>query len=455
MSYTEEMREELADEQKEQQEQERKIGFNFAAFIMPHIWGLCNGVYMGLLALFPIAAPFVSLYLGFRGTKLAYEKSDGRQEEFYKKQRRWQFVAVVYLIAVIAMIVGFMYDDIKNYFAQNAERNRLIEKTLDEKEELRRKIEILTSEECLNDYWDGVIAEPLLDMEFYESDMWEVQKYSDLEEPVILYVEQCFGFEDGRILWLHYSIEDNSRIVEGIYYIVPSEEVTSLPLEQSLDARFFIEWGTFMEESDICEVLGIPYTPDETDVEQTEEVEEISDVSESVEEEAELYLPDEDGYYILNSDDSLKSVKLIQPDGFEVHEFSDEEWLYFTDWEIENGITNISAWIEKNDAEGEKESMMSQVDFTFAFNNFSSQEIGEVQQKEVGEYEISYFRYSYIRIEDRIDEGYRVWAPIGDGYFLCLSIEKANTNVNKIDIDSYLETLFSNMKPYEETLEEK
>ena len=152
MSYMEDIREELADEEKEQK---RKNGFNFAAFIMPHIWGLCNGVYIGLIALFPIAAPFVSFYLGFKGTELAYEKSYVKPERFYKKQRRWQCIAVVYLIAVIAIIVGFMFDDLKYYFTQKAEIDKLIEKTLDEEKELRKKVEILTSEDCLNYYWDG------------------------------------------------------------------------------------------------------------------------------------------------------------------------------------------------------------------------------------------------------------------------------------------------------------
>lgn len=112
MSYMEDISNELKDEQKEQQEQEceRKYGFNFAAFIMPHIWGLCNGVYIGLIALFPIAAPFVAIYLGTKGTELAYEKSFGTPERFYKKQRRWQYAAVVYAVTVIALIIGFMID---------------------------------------------------------------------------------------------------------------------------------------------------------------------------------------------------------------------------------------------------------------------------------------------------------------------------------------------------------
>lgn len=240
---------------------------------MPHIWGICNGVYIGLIALFPLAAPFVSFYLGFKGTELAYEKSSGTPERFYKKQRGWQYVAVVYLIAVTAIGVEFIFDDLKYYFTKKVEINRLIEKTLDEEKELKKKVEILTSEECLNYYWDGLITEPLLDMEFHERGLWELRNNSGytyitqykfkIEKPVILYVEQCFGFEDGRILWLHYDIEDNCRIVEGIYYIVPSEEITSLPLENSLDSRFYLEWGNFMDESDICEVLGISYTPDE------------------------------------------------------------------------------------------------------------------------------------------------------------------------------------------------
>ena len=60
MNFMEENNEEIVVEQKEQ---EKKFGFNFAAFIMPPIWGLFNGVYVGLIALFPLAAPIVSFYV--------------------------------------------------------------------------------------------------------------------------------------------------------------------------------------------------------------------------------------------------------------------------------------------------------------------------------------------------------------------------------------------------------
>lgn len=451
MCNTENIETELKEEQ--DKKKDKKHRFNFAAFIMPQFWGIGNKVYLGLLALIPILYPFIGIYLGINGTKLAYENSYETSEKFYQKQRRWQYVAIVYVVAIIALLFGVMFDDFKCYFTNKAEINRLIEKTLVEKEILEQNVEILTAEEYVDAFMDGIIAEPLVELDYTESGLWALQNgydFADLskheltfEEPVIFWIHQCFALDDGRILWLSFKVEDNQRIVEAQYDIVPSGEITSLAVEDSLDSGYILESGTYMDESEIVSILGITDIMTET-TSPGEAIKEASE-TESTEEEMKLYLPDENGYYILSSDDSLESIELMMPDGFEMYEFADEYFFNCTDMDIENGVTNIDGWIDKNDAENESGSMIQQVELTLALNNFSSQEIGEVQEKQIGDYEISFFNYSYMTAEGRCDEGYRVWTSLEDNYFLCFSIEKADVDVKELDIEYYLETIFSDI----------
>lgn len=73
-------------ELEENQAKTKLKNFNFAAFIMPHIWGIGNGVYRGLLALIPILYPFVGFYLGFLETSLRFIKNIKQRRNFIKSK---------------------------------------------------------------------------------------------------------------------------------------------------------------------------------------------------------------------------------------------------------------------------------------------------------------------------------------------------------------------------------
>ena len=81
--------------------------FNIGAFVMPQFWSLGNRVWIGLLAWIPILYPIMAIYLGFSGSKLAYEKYDmwRTRASFDKKQKRWAQVSIVYILVVVLMII--------------------------------------------------------------------------------------------------------------------------------------------------------------------------------------------------------------------------------------------------------------------------------------------------------------------------------------------------------------
>ena len=79
----------------------------------------------------------------------------------------------------------------------------------------------------------------------------------NFEEPVIYWIERCYELEDGKIIWIYFRVEDNTKIVESRYSIVPSCEETSLEIEMSLDSKYIIEEGTYMDLYEMNYILGI------------------------------------------------------------------------------------------------------------------------------------------------------------------------------------------------------
>lgn len=132
---------------------------------------------------------------------------------------------------------------------------------------LEEKYDILTSEEYLSEFCDDIIAKPLVEYQYTEQGVWDLEErydFTDLckekinfEEPVIYWIERCYELEDGKIIWICFRVEDNTKIVESRYSIVPSCEETSLEIEMSLDFRYIIEQGTYMDLYEMNYILGI------------------------------------------------------------------------------------------------------------------------------------------------------------------------------------------------------
>lgn len=107
--------------------------FNWGAFIFGGLWGLFNGIYWpiivsviiaGVSSVIPadqmntykivqgIATLAISLYLGFNGSKIAWDRVDYYSvEKFYASQRMWTkvglgLVAVFVVSIIILMIVA-------------------------------------------------------------------------------------------------------------------------------------------------------------------------------------------------------------------------------------------------------------------------------------------------------------------------------------------------------------
>lgn len=132
---------------------------------------------------------------------------------------------------------------------------------------LEEKYDILTSEEYLSEFCDDIIAKPLVEYQYTEQGVWDLEErydFTDLckekinfEEPVIYWIERCYELEDGKIIWICFRVEDNTKIVESRYSIVPSCEETSLEIEMSLDSQYIIEQGTYMDLYEMNYILGI------------------------------------------------------------------------------------------------------------------------------------------------------------------------------------------------------
>lgn len=92
--------------------------WNWGAFLATWIWGVGNGIYWPLcvipLAFIPylgqVAALAISVYLGLRGSRLAWEKgSHGDFQSFVRSQKRWIVIGVVILLLGIAVTAFNLY----------------------------------------------------------------------------------------------------------------------------------------------------------------------------------------------------------------------------------------------------------------------------------------------------------------------------------------------------------
>ena len=88
-------------------------GWNWGAFFLTWIWGICNGTLIALLSLIP-GIHFVMMFvLGFKGNEWAWKNKEWESvEQFHAVQRKWAAWAVglwlIMLGVVLAFIVGIL-----------------------------------------------------------------------------------------------------------------------------------------------------------------------------------------------------------------------------------------------------------------------------------------------------------------------------------------------------------
>lgn len=82
--------------------------FCWPGFIMPHFWGIGNGLTIGFLALFiPVVGLVLSFVFGFCGYQTAYEKGRYDKIQFFDMQVKWRKAAIIYVGFFLVLFLVF------------------------------------------------------------------------------------------------------------------------------------------------------------------------------------------------------------------------------------------------------------------------------------------------------------------------------------------------------------
>lgn len=84
--------------------------FSWGGFILGWIWGVCNGVYWSLLQFIPFVNLIVTILLGVKGRKSAWESSSKKwssPEEFERIQHSWDKAGLI--LFIISIVLTFIY----------------------------------------------------------------------------------------------------------------------------------------------------------------------------------------------------------------------------------------------------------------------------------------------------------------------------------------------------------
>lgn len=82
-------------------------GFSWGAFVLGPFWSIGNRVWVGLWALVPGLGQLVSVWLGFHGRELAWQRGRWADvQSFQAAQRKWSIAAAVALPLLVAGLVA-------------------------------------------------------------------------------------------------------------------------------------------------------------------------------------------------------------------------------------------------------------------------------------------------------------------------------------------------------------
>lgn len=102
-------REEHADYNQESERQPSNLHkFNWGAFWLTWIWGVCNGVWISLLCFIPFLGFIMQFVLGFKGNEWAWEeqKHSKSASDFESSQSSWATAG--WVILLISFLVGLI-----------------------------------------------------------------------------------------------------------------------------------------------------------------------------------------------------------------------------------------------------------------------------------------------------------------------------------------------------------
>jgi hypothetical protein len=81
-------------------------GWNWGAFMLTWIWGICNGTLISLLALIPGVHFIMMFVLGIKGNEWAWaNKNWDSVEQFHRAQRKWATWAVCLWLAAVFLFI--------------------------------------------------------------------------------------------------------------------------------------------------------------------------------------------------------------------------------------------------------------------------------------------------------------------------------------------------------------
>jgi hypothetical protein len=96
--------------------------WNWGAFSLSWLWGICNGIYWPLVIIvcnfIPYVGPVIGLciciYLGLKGNKLAWDVAINKNvdiSKFTESQDKWNMAGIIVLsISIIILLGRIMYD---------------------------------------------------------------------------------------------------------------------------------------------------------------------------------------------------------------------------------------------------------------------------------------------------------------------------------------------------------
>lgn len=238
--------------------------FCWPGFIMPQFWGVGNGLTIGLAAFFPFLFPFIAIYFGFCGYQHAYESHPMDKTIFYDRQVKWRKGAIIYVGVCLCIFFVFGANGIVNYIINKVEINRLIAEYEDNREQMIKDVEILLNEEYLDAFIQerDYVANGELE---YSDDIWHLKnsyKYADLsrrilefDKPYIHGMSQYFNIEEGGMVWVYFSINEDFRLEQVRYYTLTKEEVYRMTEGPGL-IIYEDRWKTYMDGEMIARILN-------------------------------------------------------------------------------------------------------------------------------------------------------------------------------------------------------
>ncbi len=81
-------------------------GWNWGAFFLTWIWGICNGTLLSLLSLIPGIHFIMMFVLGFKGNEWAWKNKEWESvEQFHHVQRKWAAWAIGIWLCIVALCI--------------------------------------------------------------------------------------------------------------------------------------------------------------------------------------------------------------------------------------------------------------------------------------------------------------------------------------------------------------